>query len=168
MTRSNAREIAVHYTFELGFTDHNAEALLAKSMNRETFANLGEEEELYASYPNEKQRNYITTLVKGTYEHAPELDGYICKYAIGWNFSRISRVVVAIMRVAMYEVLYMQDIPNAAAINEAVELTRHYESEEVVSFVNGIMGSFVRNECPPDMVRTPAAPEVGIFDEESE
>ena len=61
-------------------------------------------------------------------------------------------VATAIMRVAMYEILYMQDIPNAAAINEAVELTKHYEEPEVVSFVNGILGSFVRNECPPEPV----------------
>jgi len=65
---------------------------------------------------------------------------------------------VAIMRVAMYEILYMQDIPNAAAINEAVELTKHYEEPEVVSFVNGILGSFVRSECPPDPVGLPTTP----------
>ena len=69
------------------------------------------------------------------------------------------------MRVAMFEVLYMQDIPNAAAINEAVELTKHYESDDLVSFVNGIMGSFVRNECPPEPVRRSAAPEEGTFDD---
>ena len=59
----------------------------------------------------------------------------------------------------------MQDIPNAAAINEAVELTKHYESDDLVSFVNGIMGSFVRNECPPEPVRRSAAPEEGTFDD---
>ena len=64
----------------------------------------------------------------------------------------MNRVAVAIMRVAMYEVLYMQDIPNAAAINEAVELVKHYEELEVVSFVNGILGSFVRGENLPDPV----------------
>lgn len=167
MTRSNAREIAVHYTFELGFTDQTAAQLLEESFTRQTFAAIGEEEALYREFPNEKQRVYIKTLVLGTYEHAPELDGYISKYAIGWKFSRISRVVIAILRVAMYEVLYMQDIPNAAAINEAVELTKRYESDEVASFVNGIMGSFVRNECPPEPVRTAAAPEAGTFEEET-
>ena len=71
---------------------------------------------------------------------------------MGGRFSRLNRVAVAIMRVAMYEILYMQDIPNAAAINEAVEMTKHYEEPEVVSFVNGILGSFVRGECLPDPV----------------
>ena len=69
-----------------------------------------------------------------------------------FDSARLNRVAIAIMRVAMYEILYMQDIPNAAAINEAVEMTKHYEEPEVVSFVNGILGSFVRNECPPEPV----------------
>lgn len=152
MTRTAAREIAVHFVFELGFTDQTAEELLAEALNRKTFAAIGEEEPLYSEYPNEAQREYISKLVKGVYEHTPELDEYISKYAIGWKFSRMNRVAVAIMRVAMYEVLYMQDIPNAAAINEAVELVKHYEEPEVVSFVNGILGSFVRGENPPDPV----------------
>ena len=146
MTRTAAREIAVHFVFELGFTDQTAEELLVEALNRKTFAAIGEEEPLYAEFPNETQREYISKLVKGVYEHAPELDEYISKYAIGWKFSRMNRVAIAIMRVAMYEVLYMQDIPNAAAINEAVELIKHYEEPEVASFVNGILGSFVRGE----------------------
>ena len=63
------------------------------------------------------------------------------------------------MRVAMYEILYMQDIPNAAAINEALELVKHYEEPEVVSFVNGILGSFVRGEHIPDPVGLKEQPE---------
>ena len=152
MTRTAAREIPVHFVFELGFTDQTAEELLAEALNRKTFAAIGEEEPLYSEFPNEAQREYISKLVKGVYEHTPELDEYISKYAIGWKFSRMNRVAVAIMRVAMYEVLYMQDIPNAAAINEAVELVKHYEEPEVVSFVNGILGSFVRGENLPDPV----------------
>ena len=142
MTRTAAREIAVHFAFELGFTNQTAEELLAEALNRKTFEQIGEEEPLYAEFPNEKQREYISKLVKGVYEHSPELDEYISKYAIGWKYSRLNRVAIAIMRVAMYEILYMQDIPNAAAINEAVEMTKHYEEPEVVSFVNGILAKF--------------------------
>ena len=74
------------------------------------------------------------------------LDGYIEKYSKGWKFSRIPLVASAIMRVAMYEILYMQDIPNGAAINEAVEIAKKYETPEIVKFINGILGSFVRQE----------------------
>ena len=74
------------------------------------------------------------------------MDGYIEKYAVGWKFARIPLVASAIMRVAMFEIMYMDDIPNAAAINEAVELAKKYESDEVVRFINGILGNFLRQE----------------------
>ncbi|MBQ5749085.1 MAG: transcription antitermination protein NusB, partial [Oscillospiraceae bacterium] len=73
-----------------------------------------------------------------------ELNGYIRKYAIGWSLERISKTARAIMQLAMYECLYVEDVPVSAAINEAVELTRKYEDEDVVAFVNGILGSFAR------------------------
>jgi len=164
MTRNNARELAVHLSFELSFTDQTADELLDSALTRQTFALIGAEEPLYAEFPNVKQREYIGTLVRGVWAHGPELDGYISKYAIGWNFSRLNRVVVAIMRVAMYEVLYMQDIPNAAAINAAVELTKHYEEPEVVGFVNGILGTFVRSECPPELTVS-SFRDPGLFEE---
>ena len=53
---------------------------------------------------------------------------------------------MAIMKVAMFEVMYMPDVPDAAAINEAVELAKRYDPPETVSFVNGVLGSFVRGE----------------------
>ena len=92
--------------------------------------------------------------MRGAFQHGAELDGYIEKYAVGWKFSRIGRVAAAIMRVAMYEILYMPDVPNAAAINDAVEIAKGYEGEETVKFINGILGSFVRGENIPD----PASP----------
>ncbi len=85
---------------------------------------------------------YITRLVTGVNEHAAELDGYIAKYAKNWKFSRIPLVASAIMRVAMYEILYMPDIPHGASINEAVEIAKKYETPETVKFINGILGSF--------------------------
>ena len=66
--------------------------------------------------------------MKGVYEHSPELDEYISKYAIGWKYSRLNRVAIAIMRVAMYEILYMPDIPHGVAISQAVQIAGKYES----------------------------------------
>ena len=149
MTRSNARELAVHMVFELGFSDLTADELLAQALNRDAFGTLGAEAALYAQFPNQTQRAYIESLVQGVYDHRVELDHYISKYSIGWNISRLPRTVLAILRVCMYEILYMQDVPNAAAINDAVELTKHYEEPELSSFVNGILGSFVRSEPLP-------------------
>ena len=164
MTRSNAREIAVHLTFELSFCNQTADELLESALTRSVFAMIGEEEPLYREFPNEKQREYIAGLVRGVYAHCAELDEYISRYAIGWNFARLPRVAIAIMRIAMYEILYMQDVPNSAAINEAVEMAKHYEEQEVVSFINGILGSFVRKESIPDRVGVPVEE---IFDTET-
>ena len=146
MIRNVAREIAVHLSYELSFSELGVSELLDQRLSEEGFAALAEEDELYCSAPNEKQARYIRTLVAGVDEHAAELDSYIEKYAVGWSFSRISLVASAIMRVAMYEILYMPDIPNGVAINEAVEIAKKYESPEVVRFMNGILGSFLREE----------------------
>ena len=84
----------------------------------------------------------------------PELDQYIAQYAKNWKFARIPLPAAAIMRVAMYEILYRPDIPAAASINDAVEIAKKYEDEKIVSFINGILGAFVRAEFPD----TPAKP----------
>ena len=146
MVRNTAREIAIHLSYELSFTDKTVEELLSERLTAETFATLAGEDEIYQEAPNSKQADYIRRLVKGVEEHAAELDGYIAKYAKGWSFARIPLVASAIMRVAMYEILYMPDVPNGAAINEAVEIAKKYETPETVKFINGILGRFVRQE----------------------
>ena len=146
MVRNTAREIAIHLSYELSFTDKTVDALLSQRLTAEYFAELAEEEDLYREVPNAKQAAYIRRLVSGVREHGAELDGYIEKYAKGWRFSRIPLVASAIMLVAMYEVMYMPDVPNAAAINEAVEIAKKYETPETVKFINGILGSFSRQE----------------------
>ena len=148
MTRNTAREIAVHLSYEMNFTDETIAELLDRRLSGEAFAILADEEAIYSEKPNAKQDAYIRRLVSGVSEHAAELDTYIAKYAKGWNFARIPLVASAIMRVAMFEVLYMQDIPNGVAINEAVEIAKKYETPETVKFINGILGAFVRQELP--------------------
>ena len=144
MVRNTAREIAIHLSYELSFTDKPVEELLDERLTPESFAALAEEDPLYQETPNAKQADYIRRLVRGVADHAPELDGYIAKYAKGWNFARIPLVASAIMRVAMYEILYMQDIPNAAAINEAVELAKRFSSDEAPAFINGVLGKVIK------------------------
>lgn len=146
MVRNTAREIAIHLSYELSFTDKTVEELLDRRLTAEAFAELAEEDAVYQEAPNAKQAGYIRRLVRGVAEHGAELDGYIAKYAKGWKFSRIPLVASAVMRVAMYEVMYMPDIPDAAAINEAVEIAKKYETPETVKFINGILGSFSRQE----------------------
>lgn len=138
----------MHLTFQLAFSNVKADQLLERELTEEAFAARGQEEELYAQYPNEDVKEYIVTLVRGVADHGAELDGYIERHAKGWRFSRIDRVAAAIMRLTMYEILYMPDVPNKVAINEAVEIAKKYLDEDVVRFVNGILGAFVREEFP--------------------
>ena len=163
MTRSSAREIAVHIIFALGFDSRSAQEVLDAELTQERFRALAEELPLYEQFPNEKQERYIRDLVQGVFAHGAELDDYISRYSVGWAFARIPRMAAAVMRTAMYEVLYMPDIPNAAAINEAVEIAKRYEPADVVSFVNGILGTFVRTEFED----TPPRPEKKAPEEEA-
>ena len=146
MVRNTAREIAIHLSYELSFTDKPVEELLDERLTPESFAALAEEDPLYQETPNAKQAEYIRALVCGVADHAPELDEFIARYAKGWSFDRIPLVASAIMRVAMYESLYRSDIPTRVAVNEAVEIAKKYETPETVKFINGILGSFVRGE----------------------
>lgn len=114
-----------------------------------------QEDALYQDYPNEKQIQYIQKVVRGVAEHGPELDQYIAQYAKNWRFARIPLTASAIMRVAMYEILYMPEIPAAASINDAVDIAKKYEDEKVAAFINGILGTFVRTEFPDQAAPKP-------------
>ena len=146
MTRKKARECAVLLAYEMGFHTAYDETVIGGRVDELCSEAWAGDLDLSKEPPAGSQRDYILRLLKGLSEHRPELDGYIGQYAVGWKFHRIPRVAVAIMQVAMYEVGYMHEIPAAAAIDEAVELTKRYESEEIASFVNGVLGSFIRGE----------------------
>ena len=144
MTRNTAREIAMHLAFELSFTDLPIGEFLDQYLSEEKFAELAPECDVYAQRPNARQETYIRRLVSGVAEHAAELDAYIEKYAKGWRFERISLVASAIMRLAMYEIMYMPDIPHGVAINEAVELAKIYGNEKDASYVNGVLSTIAK------------------------
>ena len=146
MKRTVAREIAVRLCFAISENPSDPKELLSSMFEKEYYESLQSEDNLYKNRPTKKQLDYIERLVTGISEHSAELDGYIEKYAVGWKFGRISRTAAAIMKLAMFEVLYMPDVPDGAAINEAVELAKRYEAPETVSFINGILGSFSREE----------------------
>jgi N utilization substance protein B len=94
---------------------------------------------------------YINSLVQGVENHKDELDAHIERLAKNWSVSRISRTAVAVLRAALFEILYMDEVPASAAINEAVELAKGYDEPEIVAFINGILGSFMREASPdPD------------------
>ena len=147
MTRTNARELVVHLIYEMNATGIGADEALPLRFAEDYYPTLAEENELYSEKPNRKQLDYIRLTAAGATEKREELDGFIRQYAIGWRLERISSLARAIMELAIYEMLYVEDVPTGVAISEAVELARRYEDEDVVSFVNGVLGSFARENA---------------------
>ena len=155
MTRKTAREIAVELCFAAAANKIDTQELLDAFFEPEHYASLAAENELYDELPDEKQMAYICTLTEMSRDRASELDELIGRYAKGWKSERISRTARAILRIALCEILYMDEIPAAVAINEAVELDKHYDEPETVAFVNGVLGGFMRAEMPESEEQKP-------------
>ena len=146
MTRTAAREIAFKLCFSQNENPTPPEDLLGHFFDEDYYETLQTDDEVFREYPDPAQMEYIGKIIRGVALHGAELDGYIEKYAVGWKYGRISRVAVAVMKLAMCELLYMPDVPEKVAINEALELAKRYDEERVVPFINGVLGTFVRSE----------------------
>ena len=144
MTRGNARELAVHLIYGQGFTGENPEAVVDTRLDKEYYQKLSGENEIYSDRPSRAQLTYIDTVVSGVANRQEDLNAHIQKYSIGWDVSRISRLTRSIMQLAIYEILYVEDVPTGVAISEAVRLAKKYDGDDTGSFVNGILGSFAR------------------------
>ena len=144
MTRSNVRELIVHLIYELDYTKEDPAAAVETRLTGEYYDRLAEENDIYTEHPGKKQIAYIRSCVEGVMSRSEELDGIITTHSVRWKLNRISRYIKAAMRLAIYEALYVEDVPVGVAINECVNLTRKYENDDVVSFVNGILRNFAR------------------------
>jgi len=87
---------------------------------------------------------YAQQLVEGVVAHQDEIDGLISEHARDWTLPRLPGVDRALLRIAIYEVLYCPDVPNAVAIDEAVELAKSLSTDESPNFLNGVLGAVVR------------------------
>lgn len=146
MTRTKARELAIRLIYAQGASGEQPEDLLGGFFEDEHFASLAGEDELFRKKPDEESLGYIRTLVSLCAVNREEIDSYIEKYAIGWRPERITRTAAAVLRCALAELLYVEDVPPSAVINEAVELAKNYEEPETVAFINGVLGGFMRGE----------------------
>lgn len=148
MTRTTAREIAIQLLFAASSNGLEPCEIIDEFFSEEHYATLAGEDELYSQMPDTKQMKYIRRLIGLCCEKRGEIDAYIERYAKGWKIERISRTALAVLRCALCEILYMDDIPDSAAINEAVELSKGYDEPDTVAFVNGVLGGFMRGEFP--------------------
>lgn len=144
MTRANARELAVHLIYGREFTGEEPAQIVSTRLNKEYYGLLAQENDVYADRPSRAQLQYIDCVVSGVANRTEELNDHIRKYAIGWDVSRISRLTRTIMQLAIFEILYVDDVPTGVAISEAVRLSKLYDGDDTGSFVNGILGSFAR------------------------
>lgn len=94
-----------------------------------------------------KSKEYIENIVYGTNEHIDEIDSLLEKYSVNRKVSRFSKIVAAASRLAVYEILYCDDIPGVVSVNEAVAIVKEYESEESAGFVNGLLGNVLKEQA---------------------
>ncbi len=129
MTRKEERELAFTLIFEKVFND---ELTIEEIVNNAVEARLIEE------------NTFAFSLAQLTYEHCEEIDVIINENSVGWRVSRLPKVSLAILRLALCEILYVPSIPKGVSINEAVELAKKFATQEDAAFINGILGKYVR------------------------
>ncbi len=139
MSRKFARENA----FKIVFTDINKE----NSVKWEDFVTEENDKEIWSGKaPANEDTEYIKEVSEGVGEHAKEIDETIEKYLRGWSIDRINRVCLAALRVAVYEMKYMEGIPKKVSAAEAVAIVKKYADEKEGKFVNGVLGEYIKNE----------------------
>jgi N utilization substance protein B len=127
--RSKQRRHALRILFEMDINESSLDEVL------EGKSKVGEE----------APRDFVLELVRGVEEHRAELDRIISEYAEGWDLERMPLVDRNILRMSLYELFYMEDIPSGATIDEAVELAKSFSTEDSGKFVNGVLGRVNRD-----------------------
>ena len=130
INRRKAREYAFILLFEYKFQPEEIQNLLDNFLEEHDAGN---------------QAAYIREVVEGTVSHIEEIEALIAAYAKGWSTDRISVVCMAAMRLAVYEMKYVESIPLNVSVNEAITITKEYDGEESVAFVNGVLGNMKEN-----------------------
>ena len=128
MTRKQAREQAFALVFEKSFHDEPMEDIIRAAKDARELA----------------ESEFAEQAARGVYDHLAEIDAKIEANIRGWKISRVSRVALAVMRLAVYEMLFDKSIPVSVSINEAVELAKQYGGPDDASYINGVLGSVAR------------------------
>jgi len=150
MSRKAARQTVIQLSFANAFGSQEPAEVLEQFFSEEHLASLNEEDLGVSTVSTEKDMEYVRKLVHLISENRDEIDGFIERYSNGWKIERLSKTALAVMRCAICEILYVEDVPASVAVNEAVELAKNYDEPETVSFINGVLGGFVRNEVKTD------------------
>lgn len=139
MSRKVAREIAFKLVFATNFQDEE------NSIDETTETLIKELDK--ANEVNKEDLEYIKSISKGVSEKVSELDEAISKHLKGWKMERICKTDLAILRLAIYEILYRDDIPYKVSVNEAVELAKSFGEDFSPSFINGVLAGIVKDSA---------------------
>ena len=154
MRRGDARELAVHLIYGRFFTGEEPGQVVSTRLDKEYYEKLSEENEVYTERPSRAQLRYIDSVVAGVANREEDLNAVIQKFSIDWDVSRISNLTRCIMQLAIYEILYVEDVPTGVAVSEAVRLAKKYDGDDTGAFVNGILGSYARSLNAPKTEET--------------
>lgn len=145
MSRKNAREDSFKLIFEALFNKENPDEKLSNYLEKVS-GSEAEDEPLFVNKPIKDDNDYVREVFLGTHEKSEELDEIIKANLRDWELSRVSKISIAAARLALYEIIYIEDIPASVAINEAVELVKRYDSKEAAAFVNGLLASYLKGD----------------------
>lgn len=139
MSRALAREDAFKLVFEMAVTKVSAQEAVNYLFDTVEKAN-----EMWAQdFINASNRAYIKELVGGIEEKESELNSIISPTLKDWTIARIAKVNLAILQLAVYEIYFMEDIPNKVSVNEAILLAKKYAGKESAAFINGVLGTLL-------------------------
>ncbi|MCC5909938.1 MAG: transcription antitermination factor NusB [Clostridiaceae bacterium] len=132
MNRKQARELVMKMLFEMNMNkEYNIELLANSTLEEEDMTN---------------QKEYISQVLETVINNLEKINTVVKTYSKGWTLDRIAKVDLSILQLALVEIIYIDTIPYNVSINEAIELTKKYSSNESASFINGILGGFVEKE----------------------
>ena len=131
MGRKQAREGTMQLLFQMEVNEDYSDEVIDVYLDNFDFDNL--------------ETKYISEAINAIKENLAVIDDHIASHLEGWELDRLAKVDLSALRIAIYEILYREDIPVEVAINEAVETVKKYSTEDSFKFVNGVLGSFVRS-----------------------
>ncbi len=131
MGRKQAREGAMKLLFQMELNKDFSDEALNVFLDNFTF--------------DEMETKYIKESIYCIKENLDAIDNYIENNLEGWAIYRLAKVDLAVLRIAIYEILYRKDIPIEVSINEAIEIVKKFSNEDAFKFINGVLGGFVRS-----------------------
>lgn len=129
MNRTQSREQAFIFLFESTFGFNSAEEIIDN-------ANLAREETM---------NEFSGKLFNGTLENQEKIDSYIEKNIKHWSKERLTRTALSVLRLAIFEMMFLKETPKNVVINEAVEIAKKYSTKEEASYINGVLGAIANN-----------------------